>query len=268
MPGEFFEQLSRASSPALRKRLTRAEATRWLTAAREAHPDLQLDEARFARHLAPHLASEAFDDPKAWLPADLFLALACLDGQPRALAHLDRWLRQGKRDEEAVQRAREKLLVGPSPRLAQYAGRAALKAWVGLVVKRVAIDVVREEAPDSPPTLAGLINATAELQLVEKDAARKVTVALKGALSQLDERDRDLLRRHYLEGETHAELAKAMKTPRSTVALWIEKARVRLLEQTRRGLKGATRLDSQGLDSLLGVVENNLDLSFSELKRD
>ncbi len=238
----------------------------WLERAHAAHADLKVSDRRFAEHLGHHLTLEAFDTPAAWLPEELFLALACLDGQPKALAQLDRWLRQGRRDDDVVQRAREKLLVGPPPRLAQYAGRAALKAWVGLVAKRIAIDAVREEAPELPQTLAGLIKGNPELQLVAADAAQKVTVALKQALDHLDERDRLLLRRHYLEGQTHAQIAAALGTSRSSVALWIEKAREHLLAQTRRELKGATRMDSGELDSLLHVVESNLDLSFSELK--
>jgi RNA polymerase sigma-70 factor (ECF subfamily) len=263
------------SSPEVRDRLQLEDAKElvngWCEKARSAHPELKVPPLRFAEHLAHHLTLEAFETPSAWLPEDLFLALACLESQPKALAVLDGWVRQGKRDEEVAQRARERLLVGPSPRLAQYAGRSSLKAWVGLVAKRVAIDVIREQKADpraGPLTLAGLIKATPELQLVERDAVQKVSMALKAALEGLDERDRDLLRRHYLEGVTHAELAKELGTSRSSVALWIEKARARLLEETRRGLKSHTRLDSRDLDSLLQVVESNLDLSFSELKVD
>lgn len=274
MPDEFFEQLSRRSSPEVRKRLEQRGAhelvSGWQAKARAAHPELQVPR-RFAEHLGHHLTLEAFEAPAAWLPEDLFFALACLQSQPKALAELDRWLRQGRRDEEVVQRARERLLVGPPPRLEQYAGRSTLKAWVGLVAKRVAIDVVREAEPTSPAgpqTLAGLIKATAELQLVQHDAAQKVTAALKVALGELDERDRMLLRRHYLEGQTHAQLAAQLGSSRSTVALWIEKARAQLLQLTRQGLKRRTRMDSGELDSLLQVLESNLDVSFSELKAD
>ena len=275
MSDEFFEQLSKKSSPEVRKRLEQRDARAlvgtWHDKARAAHPDLKVPARRFAEHLGLHLTLEAFDSPRAWLPEDLFFALACLGSQPKAIAELDRWLRQGRRNEEVVQRARERLLVGPPPRLEQYAGRSALKSWVGLVAKRVAIDVAREEelgAPAGPQTLAGLIKETAELQLVQRDAAQKVTVALKAALEGLDERDRLLLRRHYLEGQTHAEIAQELGSTRSTVALWIEKARERLLKQTRLGLKSRTRLGSGELDSLLQVVASHLDLSFSELKRD
>lgn len=275
MADEFFEQLIKAASPDVRARLKQPSAKElvsgWHEKARATHPKLKVAPRRFAEHLARHLTVEAFDVPRAWLPEDLFLALGCLDAQPAALTHLDAWLRQGKRDEEVVQRAREKLLVGPAPRLEQYAGRSALKAWVGLVAKRIAIDAIREEAPEpvaGPPTLAGLIRGNAELQVVGRDAAVKVKAALKESLEHLDERERMLLRRHYLEGMTHGQLAEQLGASRSTVALWIEKARAQLLVETRARLKIRTRMDSGELDSLLQVVESNLDVSFSELKRD
>ncbi len=269
MVDDFFAQVVKAAAPALRARLSRELVTGWYEKARAAHPGLQVPPARFARHLGRHLTAEALDLPTAWLPEDLFLALGCLGAQPTALAQLDRWLRLGKRDEEVVQRARTKLLVGQAPRLETYAGRAPLKAWVGLVARRLAIDAARAheaEGPAGPATLAGLIKATPELQLVERDAARRVTTALRAALEALEPRDRDLLRGHYLEGRTHAQLAEPLGASRSAVALWIEKAREKLLAQTRQRLQKATRLDSGELDSLLQVVESHLDLSFSELK--
>ena len=275
MADEFFEQVMGFSSPAVRTRLqqpgSRQRVNDWYALARATHPDFKLPTRRFARHVGHHLTLEAFDTPSAWLPADLFLALGCLESEPTALAELDRWLLRGNRDEDVMQRAREKLLVGAHPRLEQYAGRSALKAWVGLVTKRIAIDLVREEGGDlqgAPVTLAGFAKANVELQLVERDAGQKVKVALRAALEGLNERDRKLLRGHYLEARTHAQLAAELGTSRSTVALWIEKARARLLEETRRGLKQQTQLDSGELDSLLQGVESNLDLSFSELKVD
>ena len=273
MADEFFAQLLKATAPAVRALLASdpKPVEEWRRRARAAHPALTVSSQRFAQQLGRHLTPEAVATPSSLQVEDLYLALACLEGDPAGLAQLDRLLQYRKHDDEVIQRIRAKLLVGPSPRLEQYAGRSALKAWVGLAIKREVIDASREEAREvgaAPRTLAGVIDATAELRLVGKDAAAKVGEALKRALSALPQKDRDLLRGHYLEGKTHAQLAVELRTSRSTVALWIEKARERLLAQTRTTLQKQIRLDSAELDSLIQVVEGHLDLSFSELQPD
>lgn len=265
MADDFFATLRAAVSPALRARLDRETVNGWDAAARKAHPGVKLTPQRFAGHLALHLTPEVLDDPKAWLPSDLFLAAACLASDPKALGQLDQWLRRGRRGDDVVQRSRERLLVGAQPKLMQYAGRGALQAWVGLVAKRVAIDVRREEPTEphgTPLTLASAIKGSPELRLVRADGAKKVSTALKAALARLDARDRQLVRGHYLEGKSHAELAEQLGTARSTVALWLEKARQRLLAETQAALTG---MDDRDRESLIQAVKSHLDLSFSEL---
>lgn len=265
VPADLHQRLAAAVASGLRARLDRAAVNQWDADARSAHPGVVLSADQFATHLARHLTAEVLDAPRAWFPADLFLAAACLASDAKALAQLDRWLRQGKRSDEAAQRARERLLVGPAPRLAEYAGRAPLKAWVGLVVKRIAIDVQREEptAPGATPlSLVAALQSSPELHFLKADGVRRVSNALRDALGQLDDRDRLLLRRHYLEGVSHAQLASQLGAARSTVAVWIEKARQRLLARTREQIDG---LRPRELDSLLAVVGSHLDLSFSEL---
>src|SRR5438477_9387309 len=112
---------------------------------RSAWPDVQLGEADFARLLAGRSPS-----------AELYLACACVEGDPRALAALEAMLLPAvapvlarldadERD-EIVQELRERLLVprgGKPARIAGYSGRGPLENWLKVAGLREAIEVDR-----------------------------------------------------------------------------------------------------------------------------
>ena len=116
-----------------------------IAAARTEWPDLSLDDALFVRHVAARVAPRRVEEGRLLERAgDLFLACACLEHVPRAIAAFDRRClaaapgylsRFGDHAlvADLVQKLREKLLVGDAPRLGDYSGEGSLEAWVRVI---------------------------------------------------------------------------------------------------------------------------------------
>ncbi len=246
-----------------------------------AWPELPVDPAAFARYLGKrlHVATLAAG-LEAWHAEDLYLVHAVLQGDPRALQRFDdRMLKpslRGLRGDAAElgQRVRQKLLTGPKPRLGDYAGRGPLLAWLGIVIRREAIDLARSRADDPPAaaneetSFADLLAVDPELCAVRDQAKHALQAALKKSLEALSTEDRQLLRLHHLEGVAHGELGQRFGLPRSTVAHRLATSRKRLLENVKARLSEDLALRASEADSLIGLARSHLDLSFSVLRRD
>src|SRR5262249_6913258 len=119
-----------------------------------AWPEVTLDRDRFAAYVSA-LGPAA----TARFPTDLYLAAACLAGDKAALDRFESDVLAAARGaiqsidastafvDEAVQKLRANLLVGDggAPRLALYAGRGPLRAWVGVAAARTALMMRRSQ---------------------------------------------------------------------------------------------------------------------------
>ncbi|MFT3837592.1 MAG: sigma-70 family RNA polymerase sigma factor [Myxococcaceae bacterium] len=234
------------------------DAERWWSEAREAWPELKLSRQRYLAHVALH--QKTFRGPPQ--AADLYLAAACLAHEAAALKHLELLLKRFCKDDDERAELLARLVTGAQPRLAEYAGRGALSAWLRLVAKRSAIDRARGkpelESLHRPGELSALVAKNPELSIAARHAGVAVERALQAAFASLPERDRELLQAHHLGEATHAELAKRFGVPRSTLAAWLAKAAQTVLKKTRETLKAELKLDSRELDSLIGLARDSL----------
>jgi RNA polymerase sigma-70 factor (ECF subfamily) len=259
-----------------------------LEAARAAHPGIGVDGDGFVRHLARRLPEGAGVD--AWLASvcagDLYLACGCAEGVPAAIEALDRLLSShvgaflvGLRPtpdfvDDVAQAVREHLLVGVDgspPRIAEYAGRGSLAGWLRVVTVRIALAVRRKRtevlAGDDPA--AGSSNeqpapADPEAEILKRRYEDEFNAAFRAALGALTVRQRDLLRRHFVERATLDQLAATLRVGRATVARWIAAAREEVLAGARRRLVEKLGLRPAELDSLMVVMRSRLDLSLSQ----
>jgi RNA polymerase sigma-70 factor (ECF subfamily) len=257
-----------------------------LVAAREAHPKIRLDPDVFLRHLARHRPEDAPLD--AWLGSiragDLYLACACAEGVPAAIAALDAQYRVEVGSflgalrpteafiEDVAQAVRERLLVGAGgspPRIAEYGGRGALMAWIRVVTVRLALDLKRrrteqldEHAGEAAPPAEA---PSAEAVLLKQRYAGEFNAAFRAAFASLAAEQRDLLRRHFVEGTTLEELAASHGVHRATVARRIAAARQAILDDARRRLGERLALCTEELNSLMVLMRSQLDLSLSSL---
>lgn len=186
-------------------------------------------------------------------PADVYLCMACLEGQPGALvafehvtcAVAEAAIRRIDADDDFVRESRQelyqRLLLGEQAKLRSYSGRGPLQAWVRVAATRVALDrrrrlkrhAKREVAlPES--LVACEVNPDA---LVLKERfGRAFQAALEHALRRLSEQDRNVLRLHVVGRCSIDEIGLAYAVHRATAARWIERARTRIYDDVRREL--------------------------------
>jgi RNA polymerase sigma-70 factor (ECF subfamily) len=260
--------------------------------ARDKYPELGVDIARFARHVAsfvnPRLMdADALDSGRALDGrnfCDLYLACACASGQPDALARFERSYLQPLRTlvpeidasearlDELKQLLRERLLVGDSsrpPRISDYAGRGSLAAWVQVAARRLALSTLRghvkEVLTSDPGWFEEELGPDPELDLVRVRHAGEFRDAIRAALQESSVRERELLRLHLVDGVSLTKLAAIYGVSQPTVSRWFSQLRQLLLERTEQRLRSLLGVDSAELDSLVRLLHGQLDLSISEV---
>ena len=249
--------------------------------ARAAWPELELDEEGFAAHVERHLEG---GEAAALHAGDLWLAYGCSVGDGDAVAAFDRevlsqvGLLLGRMQptpqlvDDTRQALREKLLVAPSggrPRIAEYAGRGPLQAWVRVAAVRAALDLLRQggargRGEVEPEDLAGDA-VSPEIDYVKERYRPQFKAAFQDALRALDSEQRNVLRLHVVEGLNIDEIGALFKVHRSTVARWIAAARQQVLAGARNRLRDELGLSAGEFDSLAGVVRSQLDLSVAKI---
>ena len=249
--------------------------------ARAGWPELDLDPVGFVAHVERSLDG---GDAAALHAADLWLAYGCAVGDEAALAAFDRevlsqvGLLLGRLHptpqlvDEVRQALRHKLLVaeaGARPRIAEFAGRGTLQAWVRVAAVRTALDLLRAAgaragADVEPDDLAGDAGSP-ELDYVRERYRPQFKAAFQEALRGLDSEQRNVLRLHVVEGLNIDEIGVLFKVHRSTVARWIAAARQQVLAGARDWLRLELGLSAPEFDSLAGVVRSQLDLSVAKI---
>lgn len=205
--------------------------------------------------------------------ADLRLTCAACLGVAAAVTRLEQLIHRAsggiahRRREELEAKALDRLLVGPPQKLLEYAGRGPLTVWLKMVMKRLEIDSARREAREVAAVAASagwssVVQSNPELKLMRASSKREIEQALAQAHASLDDRERMLLRLHYLQGVPHGELGKQLGMPRSTVAHHLARARERMLLELHRRLKEGLKLTDSDVKGLLDVVSMNLEMSF------
>jgi RNA polymerase sigma-70 factor, ECF subfamily len=240
-----------------------------LEEAARALPDVRADMDAFATYLAAKSEGSVEDVHVT----DLYLAWACAEGDPAALAMFDREyltrvraLARGTDPAELEQLVRVRLLIaeaGATARIRQYSGKGPLVAWVRMVATRIAIDLARaarpqaqvgEHAPDGT-------FADPELDYLKARYAEAFHSALERALTSLSVKERALLRLSYVDGATPGAIARMYAVSVRTAQRWLVDARARVLLRTREELTGALSLRPAELDSLLDLMKSQLHVT-------
>jgi RNA polymerase sigma-70 factor (ECF subfamily) len=220
--------------------------------------------------------------PIGVLPAgrapDLYLACACLARARGALeafdrahlrltgAYLARMRPSATFVDDVRQALREKLFVGRDgspPKIAEYDGRGALASWMRVITLRAAIDL-RRRTSDVVEEPAGHEQAESldpEIGYLKQRYREAFNAAFREAVAALDAEQRALLQRHYVDGLTLEQLAAQEGVHRATVARRLAAARSAVSEEALRRLREALGADTTELDSLVGVMRSQLDLS-------
>ncbi|MCH9687331.1 MAG: sigma-70 family RNA polymerase sigma factor [Deltaproteobacteria bacterium] len=255
-----------------------------VASADEGVPGLALDPVAFVQELGARM--QPGEDVLAQLErlhaADLRLALACLEGDPRAtrrfterfgrdlrrLAH--RFSSPQESVEDLEQTIHELLLVGRhegGAKLRAYAGQGFLLNWLRITTTRLLMDHARRkdrarERPVSEGAVLGLPDpGDVELAFLKQSYRATFSEALLASARALDPGDRHLLRQHLVGCMSIDQIAGAYGIHRATAARRLGRARQRLLEGTRETMAGRLQLPANELDSVLELIRSQLDLS-------
>jgi RNA polymerase sigma-70 factor (ECF subfamily) len=252
---------------------------------RAAWPAVDLAEEAFASHVRSKLPPGAgADEVERRDLGALYLACACAQGIPAALAELDRHVLsrvpeflariQGSSalGDEVRQILRERLLVGTAgepPRIATYSGEGPLAAWVRVAAVRTALNVLEkmdERVGHDSRALGGVQAATTpEEEVVRADQRALFREVLEQAVSALPAQQRTALRLHFVDGLTGDEIGERLGISRATVVRWLSTARSFLLRETKRLVVGRLRLSPAEAESFIAGARSRLDLSLSVL---
>jgi RNA polymerase sigma-70 factor, ECF subfamily len=259
-----------------------------VAAANAAWPDVAFEPAAFATQLARKLPLDLEPTPlveRAHV-SDLCLAWMCARGDAIALAafedrvfseldaalrsmEIERWL-----VDEVKQIVRVELFVAAPdrvPLIETYAGRGSLRGWLRSIAVRTAMKLLhkhkRVTAVSDDDELAQLpaTDAGPELAHFRRRYGAAFKAAFVEALAALDSRERNLLRQHFLDQLDLDELGRLYAAHRATVARWLARARMRLLEGTRARLRERLGISDAELDSVLRLVRSELYLSLHRL---
>jgi len=240
-----------------------------------------VDATGFAEHLTGCRQSGALAEHTA----DIVVAWAAGRGDPAALRQVDALIAEvapavRRIDgspafvDEVSQTLRVRLLVaepGAAPRIAAYSGRGPLGAWIRAAAIRVAIDLKRSAAPALPgdDLLGDLVSGEPDPALRHLKTLHRADfqAALKGALAALPDRQRAVLRLHYVDGLRLAEIGRLYRVHESTVSRWVTRAAEEVADQARRRLTERLSLSGSSLDSLARLVRSQLDLSIARILR-
>jgi RNA polymerase sigma-70 factor len=260
--------------------------TRLYERGRARHPDVEVADVAFSRHLAVCGApvSELQDATNG---EDLFLACAAIAGDSTAVAKIrhEYWpivagyLRPIRMSAIAVDDLEQNLwgalLVGDTrrpPTLASYSGTGALAGFIGVTAQRLALrsmgheDAVARAATRAANEVVAVVG-DAELDFAKTHYRDEFDRAVREALDMLDDRQRMILRMQVVDGLTVDRIARVYSVSQSTVSRWLEKARLTVLQEARRALGKILPLSDSEFDWLVGLMTSQLDLSMSSVLR-
>jgi RNA polymerase sigma-70 factor, ECF subfamily len=272
----------RDGGPLLEERL--AELWRDVQAA---WPGVAVPAERFLPYLAARLPAggTAVDALERMLPADLYLACGCVDGDRAALAAFEahpmkevsalvrRMTSATQELEDASQIIRMRLFTSDGtqpPGIAGYAGSGPLRLFLRVTVVRELYKVLgraARETPLEPEDLADLpaVEDDPELAHLKRLYRDEFKEGFEASLASLDRRDRTLLRYHYVQRLTIDEIGVLLRVHRATAARRLADVRQELRERTREHMIAKLTVAKEDLQSILRLIESQLHASVVRL---
>jgi RNA polymerase sigma-70 factor (ECF subfamily) len=253
--------------------------------ARAETADVDLDPIAFVGHVAERVTFDRHGQPQlANVHAgDLWVAFGCVVRDAGALAAFEtRYAPEIKHAlarsfdpglaEDAELRLRDKLWLVEGdevPRLASYSGRGGLASWLRAAAVRTAIDVMRarRELAVDPATLEDLDAFDPLLASLKQRYRDEFRTAFGAAAAGLTDRERTLLRYRFLDDLSIDEIGRLYRVHRATVARWIAAIRESLFEATRANLVTNLEISDSEVDSVLRLIDSQLDMSIEALMR-
>ncbi len=255
-----------------------AELERRLLAAEAATPGLMGDPLAYCARIVSMLASAP--DTLAELASlhleDLYLVWGLVNNERAAFARFEREFLARLANQVAAgqpemrgkleQNVRARLFVadaGRPARISQYSGRGPFGAWLRMVGKRAALDLHRARGGTSALRELASPNVATdpELDYLKLRYAVDFKIALEQALTGLDARQVTLLKLSFIEQLSASAVGVMYGVSSRTVQRWLLEIKEAVLARTQEGLKARLCLSPSELDSLLGLIQSQLQIS-------
>ena len=146
------------------------------------------------------------------------------------------------------------------PKIASYAGRGPLSAWVRVSAARMAVDLHRneQEAAVDPAWAVRGVALDPEMLYVKERYGEEFGKALEAAFLRLTTRIRTILQLYFLEGVGAGQIAQSYGTSTRTVQRWIVTAQNGIVDEVKAAMTKRYQLSNSQLDSLFGAVETEM----------
>ena len=252
-----------------------------LSAAAEAWPGIACSAEDFARHVSMRVVCETGQPELPTCTGDLYLALGCLRGDDAAISHfeasilpqidsvLKRFGVQAQDADDVRQELRERLLVGVgsnTPAIEGYMGSGALVHWVRAVASRQVLGRMRKNKPTINIEDVVLEDESDPQLAVLKERYRdEFKIALHAVVEELEARERTILRALIVDNRSVADIARLYRVHRVTASRWIAQIRRQLLLRTRTQLRQRLDLGPEELQSMIRMVESQMEMSLARL---
>lgn len=254
------------------------------TAAQATWPGCTLALARFSEELIRRLGPK-FDPAR--LPVictnDVYLAIACLDGDSTAISYLERdvfseidiaarKLRASPDQAAEVRGHLRRILFTAEPNrgaaLVDYKGQGNLRGYIRVIASRELIRAVNRGRKEEPiePLLEKLdISRAPEIALLKQRYGPDIAAALRASIEALDERPRAVLRYSLIAGWSVDKIGELYGVHRATAARWVNAAREELGEQLRREVATRLSIPAEEVDSIVRLVHSQIDVSLARI---
>jgi RNA polymerase sigma-70 factor (ECF subfamily) len=140
---------------------------------------------------------------------------------------------------------------------------------VRTIATRIAIDRLRGKRAEPVETeaLERLPDSadSPELAHFRRTYHTEFKAAFEAALASLEVRERNVLRHHFVDGLTTDEIGALYDVHKTTAFRWLDGAREKLSKRTRAEFQQRVTALPQELDSILRLVQSQLDLSLSRV---
>ncbi|MCA9575255.1 MAG: sigma-70 family RNA polymerase sigma factor [Myxococcales bacterium] len=174
--------------------------------------------------------------------------------------------------DDVGQELRAKLLLGPTPKLVEYAGRGSLRGLIKVSATRTAISMLRKtrreaDGVDDERAADDIDALDPERAILKAQYRPAFRASFERAIRGLGARERNLLRLHFVERVTLPQLASMYGVSRATVVRQLAAAREEVATETKRHLGAQLALPVSELESILDLVRSRFDVSVGGLLR-
>jgi len=246
----------------------------------ERWPEFVVDLAQFSDEITRRLGGKPEAVQLATLRTDdVYLAIACLNGDHVAIDHLERdYLavvdHAGRKldatdDQIAEVRGQfRRILLTSEPgracTLAGFPGRSDLRGYLEAIATRELVRAIDRDRGAQPiePLLEKLdLSHVPGLEMLYAQYGAEITAALCAALEALDERDRALLGYSLVASWSIERIGELYGSDRSTTARWVTTARNALTDQFRREASARLAIPLGELYSIVREVRSQINIS-------